>query len=161
MRPIHHRCNAAPISGERVREALQMLHDDTKSYIEVNNLGDPWHNQSMKLARDALALPAISETRTAFREQVKSAMAILDFYEGTDEPIRDGGRPKVSIASEDFATILREFRAALPLAAQPGYELAQECVTCSGRGMLLSSKTCSDCAGKGFTPLLAAQPEGK
>jgi len=36
-------------------EALKVLYDETKSYIEVNHLGDPHHNQSMKLARAAIA----------------------------------------------------------------------------------------------------------
>ncbi len=36
-------------------EALKLLHDETADYVRVNNLGDPWHNQSMKLARAAIA----------------------------------------------------------------------------------------------------------
>ena len=35
-------------------EALQMLYDETADYITLNHLGDPHHNQSMKLARAAI-----------------------------------------------------------------------------------------------------------
>lgn len=40
---------------ERLTEALGTLHDETVDYVKINNLGDPWHNQSMRGARDALA----------------------------------------------------------------------------------------------------------
>ena len=40
---------------EELRKALQALYGDTASYITVNNLGDVHHNESMKLARAALA----------------------------------------------------------------------------------------------------------
>lgn len=36
-------------------EALEILHDETKDYVEINNLGDPYHNRSMELARAAIA----------------------------------------------------------------------------------------------------------
>ena len=36
-------------------EALKLLHDNTKNYVEINNLGDPYHNQDMQMAKDALA----------------------------------------------------------------------------------------------------------
>ena len=39
---------------EVLREALKILHDETVEYITINHLGDPHHNQSMKLAREAL-----------------------------------------------------------------------------------------------------------
>lgn len=35
--------------------ALEALYTETVSYIEVNNLGDPHHNQSMQDARAAIA----------------------------------------------------------------------------------------------------------
>lgn len=37
-------------------QALRTLYDETADYIKVNHLGDVHHNQSMKAARDALAL---------------------------------------------------------------------------------------------------------
>ena len=40
----------------RLREALQLLYDETADYIVVNNLGDIHHNRSMQLARKALNL---------------------------------------------------------------------------------------------------------
>ena len=39
---------------ERMEVALRMLHDETEDYVVLNNLGDPHHNQSMKMARAAL-----------------------------------------------------------------------------------------------------------
>ena len=42
------------VERDRCRAALQMLYDETKNYVEINHLGDPHHNQSMKLARAAL-----------------------------------------------------------------------------------------------------------
>jgi hypothetical protein len=36
-------------------EALQMLYAEQVDYITLNHLGDPHHNQSMKLARAALS----------------------------------------------------------------------------------------------------------
>lgn len=35
--------------------ALKALHDYTKEYIEINNLGNPYHNKCMQLAKQALA----------------------------------------------------------------------------------------------------------
>lgn len=35
-------------------EALKMLYEETVDYITINNLGDPHHNQSMRLAAEAL-----------------------------------------------------------------------------------------------------------
>jgi hypothetical protein len=35
--------------------ALRLLHDETADYITINNLGDPHHNRSMQMARDAIA----------------------------------------------------------------------------------------------------------
>ncbi|MCP1173762.1 hypothetical protein [Ralstonia chuxiongensis] len=40
--------------GELV-EALQMIYLEQIDYITLNNLGDPHHNQSMQMARAALA----------------------------------------------------------------------------------------------------------
>lgn len=40
---------------EGLVEALKMLHDETVDYVQINNLGNPWHNQSMKLAKEALS----------------------------------------------------------------------------------------------------------
>jgi hypothetical protein len=34
--------------------ALKMLHDETAEYTRLNNLGDPHHNRSMQMARDAI-----------------------------------------------------------------------------------------------------------
>jgi hypothetical protein len=42
---------------EKMREALQMLYDETVDYVTLNKLGDPHHNKSMKMARDALETP--------------------------------------------------------------------------------------------------------
>lgn len=42
---------------EELRKALQLLHDNTAEYISINNLGDPWHNQDMQMARAALRAP--------------------------------------------------------------------------------------------------------
>ena len=42
--------------------AFRMLHDEMADYIFLNNLGDPHKNQSMRMARDALAsLPASAQ----------------------------------------------------------------------------------------------------
>jgi len=38
----------------RLLEALQLLYQETRDYIEINNLGDPHHNVSMQKAREAL-----------------------------------------------------------------------------------------------------------
>jgi len=43
----------------KLTEALEMLYQETKDYIVINKLGDPHHNQSMKLARAALKLEAV------------------------------------------------------------------------------------------------------
>ena len=40
---------------EGLREALLILYNETKDYITINHLGDPHQNQSMRLARNALA----------------------------------------------------------------------------------------------------------
>ena len=45
-------------ANKMLREALEMLYEETKDYITINNLGDPHHNQSMKLAKQALSKPA-------------------------------------------------------------------------------------------------------
>jgi hypothetical protein len=42
-------------SHDSLVAALSALYEDTKSYIEVNHLGDVHHNQAMQLAREALA----------------------------------------------------------------------------------------------------------
>lgn len=42
------------LENRRLRNALQMLVDEQVSYVTVNNLGDPFHNQAMKVARAAL-----------------------------------------------------------------------------------------------------------
>lgn len=42
------------LAGE-LRLALQVLYEETAEYITINHLGDVHHNQSMKLAREALA----------------------------------------------------------------------------------------------------------
>ena len=47
--------SAVEMAGN-LQEALKMLHDETEDYIKINHLGDPHHNQSMKLAKQALAL---------------------------------------------------------------------------------------------------------
>lgn len=39
---------------ERLREALNILYEETADYIRINHLGDVHHNRSMQLARDAL-----------------------------------------------------------------------------------------------------------
>lgn len=39
---------------DKLYVALWILYHDTKEYIRINNLGDPHHNQGMKLAREAL-----------------------------------------------------------------------------------------------------------
>ena len=36
-------------------EALKMLHDENKDYMKINHLGDPYHNQSMRMALAAIA----------------------------------------------------------------------------------------------------------
>ena len=48
---------ARRLEAERdaLREALQMLYDETVDYLTLNHLGDPHHNQSMKLAHAALS----------------------------------------------------------------------------------------------------------
>jgi chromosome segregation ATPase len=38
----------------RMRSALQLLHDNTADYVRINNLGDPYQNADMRMARDAL-----------------------------------------------------------------------------------------------------------
>lgn len=43
---------------DALRLALQTLYDETADYIRLNNLGHPHQNQSMRMARDALAQPA-------------------------------------------------------------------------------------------------------
>lgn len=40
---------------KRKDEALRAIHDNTKDYIERNDLGDPYRNQDMRLVRDALS----------------------------------------------------------------------------------------------------------
>lgn len=40
-----------------LRSALQRLYEETADYIRINNLGDVHHNQAMKDAKAALALP--------------------------------------------------------------------------------------------------------
>ena len=35
--------------------AAKMLHDETADYVTLNKLGDPHHNRSMQLTRDALS----------------------------------------------------------------------------------------------------------
>ena len=52
----------------RCVEALKMLHDETADYIRLNHLGDAHHNQSMKLARDALASLPASAQATAIQQ---------------------------------------------------------------------------------------------
>lgn len=42
-------------SHDALVAALRILHDETVDYVRLNNLGDPWHNQSMQMARAALA----------------------------------------------------------------------------------------------------------
>ena len=51
MRANAHLIAAAP----DLLEALELLHDETRDYVEINSLGDPWHNRSMKMARAAIA----------------------------------------------------------------------------------------------------------
>ncbi|MDN7988981.1 hypothetical protein QZM97_02710 [Burkholderia orbicola] len=46
---------AAARERDTLRSALQVLHDETADYVRINNLGDPYHNCSMQMARDALA----------------------------------------------------------------------------------------------------------
>lgn len=41
-------------ANAELREALEMLYQETADYITINKLGDVHHNQSMKLARAAL-----------------------------------------------------------------------------------------------------------
>lgn len=36
--------------------ALTILYEENKNYIEANHLGDPHHNMSMKLAKEAIDL---------------------------------------------------------------------------------------------------------
>ena len=36
-------------------DVLVLLYNENVDYIEINNLGDPHHNESMKRARDVLA----------------------------------------------------------------------------------------------------------
>jgi hypothetical protein len=51
--------------------ALRSLYEDTKSYIEVNHLGDVHHNQSMKLADAALAShPTQAENKNTTKEKI-------------------------------------------------------------------------------------------
>lgn len=40
---------------EEMRLALEILYEETKDYITINHLGDPHHNRSMQLAREALS----------------------------------------------------------------------------------------------------------
>jgi hypothetical protein len=41
--------------ADKALEALHMLYTETADYIERNHLGPVHHNQSMRMARDALA----------------------------------------------------------------------------------------------------------
>lgn len=34
---------------------LKSLHDETVEYVQMNKLGDPWHNRTMQLAREVIA----------------------------------------------------------------------------------------------------------
>src|SRR5262249_4748305 len=59
---------AQPASRDRqgaVREALQLLYDETADYIRINHLGDVHHNRSMQLARDALAAQPVHSLQGA------------------------------------------------------------------------------------------------
>ena len=40
--------------AEKLELALRRLYEETADYITINNLGDIHHNQSMRLAREAL-----------------------------------------------------------------------------------------------------------
>lgn len=40
--------------NKQLRDALQLLYDETADYIRINNLGDVHHNESMQRARAAL-----------------------------------------------------------------------------------------------------------
>ncbi len=42
--------------NDRIREALKILYEEQVDYITINHPGDPHHNRSMQLARDALNL---------------------------------------------------------------------------------------------------------
>jgi hypothetical protein len=47
----------------KLREALEALYVDTADYIRLNNLGDVHQNQSMRMARDALAASQEADTQ--------------------------------------------------------------------------------------------------
>jgi hypothetical protein len=44
----------APSREQRLEDALRLLYEETKEYIEINHLGDPHHNESMKRASNLL-----------------------------------------------------------------------------------------------------------
>lgn len=55
---VKRRAETAERERDELRAALQILHDETADYVRLNNLGDPYSNQSMRMARDAMAKQA-------------------------------------------------------------------------------------------------------
>jgi hypothetical protein len=56
LRELESQRDALAVNVARLREALELLYDETADYIRINKLGDVHHNRSMQLARDALAV---------------------------------------------------------------------------------------------------------
>jgi hypothetical protein len=52
---LKERAERAEAERDALRTALQLLHDNTADYVRINNLGDPYQNADMRMAKAALA----------------------------------------------------------------------------------------------------------
>jgi len=83
-----------------MRSALQNLYDETGEYIELNNLGDPHHNQSMKDARSALSTDAGRDLLDRYREAVELLReASVDCKSGRPMTLNWGERTDTLLAT--------------------------------------------------------------